>query len=444
MISLSAAMWAAIAGTLTVRSLGRPALAVALYLLTFFAAPHYWWWGNDLPSLRYAFLASILLLVVVLLDASQSEDSGQKYTVVHLAAAGMVLNATFVHFGLASDAATSFNPYVELVKFTLLFVLIWAAIQNRNDFRIVLITIALGAAYIGYEIKFNERGYFNGARLEGVGAPGADASNSLACLMLTILPLIGSLWINGGRREKLIVLLSAPLVLNVILLCNSRGAFLGLIGAAICFLVIARGRTRKQAIKVTALGLLALYFLLGNPRIIERFTTTFAGSEDRDRSAASRIEFWQAGFVMLRDYPLGAGGEAFKYVHGGRYLAQVIGDPTALDRSLHNGYLAEATSWGIQGLVLKLLFIGAALLAAYRTSNRCRLEGRVLDAMVGICMMVSVLALLIHSMFGSFFSSEWGFWVVAILLRYAQLYAVPDAAARPVPSPSVLPAQSAA
>src|SRR5690606_33608939 len=122
---------------------------------------------------------------------------------------------------------------------------------------------------------------------------------------------------------------------------------------------------------------LALYLLLGDPKILERFATTFVGAEERDRSAASRIEFWTAGVLMLRDYPLGAGGGSFKYVHGNKYLAEAGSDQQS--RSIHNGYLTEATDWGIQGLVLKLLFITAALRMAYRTMQHCRKAHRLED-----------------------------------------------------------------
>jgi O-antigen ligase len=248
--------------------------------------------------------------------------------------------------------------------------------------------------------------------------------------MLMTLPLIGSLFVNGSKRDKLIVILAAPLALNVLLLCNSRGAFLGLIGAGLTFFLIARGPTRKQAVRTLMLGSVVLYLLLGDPKILDRFSTTFVGSEDRDNSAASRFQFWEAGLRMVADYPFGAGGGSFKYVHGARYLGQVTGE-NENSRSLHNGYLTEATDWGIQGLFLKLLFFGTAIAAAFRTSNRCRLEGRLDDALVGICVLVSALGFLLHCIFGSFLSNEWAYWVVALLVRYSEVYQTAETSAVP-------------
>ena len=422
-MSPTALTWLLLAGAQLVLSFRRPVWAVGLYMQTFFAAPHLWWWGDEIPSARYALWAGTLLLFVAAFHRFQEPDEDpRRRTIVQYAAIGMALNATFVHFVLATRPDISVNNYVELLKYVLLFFIMGAAIRDRKDFHFALISIALGAAYIGYEVTINDRGDFNGSRLEGVGAPGAETANGLADLMLIILPLTGALFLHRSLIAKGAALLTFPLVLNVLLLCNSRGAFLGLLGVALSFILVAKGVTRRKAIRGLVLGSITLYFLLGDPEIFSRFTTTFVGSEDRDRSASSRFDFWRAGMLMLADYPLGDGGGAFKFVHGSRYLGQATGTDDPDSRSLHNGYLEEATDWGVQGLALKLFFMGGALLAAYRTTNRARIEGRIDDSLIGISVFVTGAGLMIHCLFGSFLSSEWVYWTAALLVRYSELY----------------------
>ena len=423
-MSVTAILWALSAVGLLIGSVLRPSWAVALYMLTFFAAPHLWWWGRGLPSLRYALIAGFILLASVVMHSGRATGRpGISARVPSVAGIVMLVNAGFVHFALATDPVVSLDGYIELLKFVTLYFLLASAIQDRRDMRIVLVSLALGAAYIGYEVTINERGDFEAGRLEGVGAPGADTANALASMLLMVLPLIGSLFIDGKWWQKAMVVIAAPLALNVVILCNSRGAFLGLIGAGLVFFLLARGPTRKKAIKVLSLGALSLYLLLGDPEILDRFTTTFSGAEERDRSAASRIEFWKAGMLMLRDYPLGAGGGSFKYVHGDKYLAEAGSEQTA--RSLHNGYLTEATDWGIQGLIIKLIFVGSAILMAYRTMERCRKAGYLEESLGGISFIVAVAGFMIICMFGSYLQSEWAYWIVAFLVRYSELYAAP-------------------
>jgi O-antigen ligase len=407
-------------------------------MLTFFAAPHLWWWGRDLPGLRYSFISGFVLLASVALNSGGTPGRpGIHARWTSIAALAMVANSTFVHFALATDPAISLEGYIELLKFVLLYFLIAAAIRDRKDMHLVLVSLAFGAAYIGYEVTINERGEFSAGRLEGVGAPGADTANGLASMLLLVLPLIGSLFIDGKKWQKILVALGAPLALNVVILCNSRGAFLGLIGAGLTFLFLARGPTRKKAVRVLVLGAAAFYLLMGDPKILDRFMTTFVGAEERDRSAASRLEFWKAGLFMLRDYPLGAGGGAFKYVHADKYLAEVGSDQLA--RALHNGYLTEATDWGVQGLVLKLFFLGTAIVSAYRTAERCRREGRLEDALVGVSFIVAIVGFLIVCIFGSYLANEWAYWIAALLVRYSELYVRRQEATADAPVGSPVP-----
>jgi putative inorganic carbon (hco3(-)) transporter len=429
-VSLTTIVWAALAGGLCLMSLSRPVWAVAVYMQTFFAAPQLWWWGDELPRFRYALWAGYLVLGAVIVApraiVAPKTIEGKMRTISVL----MLLNATFVHFFLAPSQRISLDTFVEFLKYTLLMFLMSSAIKDRTDFQRVVATLALGAAYIGWEVTINERGDFSGSRLEGVGAPAANTANSLANLMLVVLPLAGSLFLQKSWKWKATCLVAAPLILNVLLLCNSRGAFLGLVGTGIAFVFLAKGVNRKRAIKTLGLAVVALYLLLGDARILDRFMTTFTGSEARDNSASSRLVFWNAGLALLNDHPLGAGGGAFKFALGSRYLAQTTGAEDPDSRSLHNGYLTEATDWGVQGLILKLSLFLVAILAAYRTCEKCRRENRIEEGVLGLCVVTMAVGHLIHCMFGSFLDHEWSFWILALLARYADLYEVPEAQAK--------------
>ena len=435
-MSFTALLWVALACALIAASMLRPAWAVALYMMTFFAAPQLWWWGKDLPEFRYAYLSGFVLMLSVAVSAGRSSQiSIGSARVASITALVMVVNATIVHQFITAIPLISFDTYLELVKFVMLYFLLNAAITSRDDLSLVAASLAFGAAYLGYEITYNQRGDFKGGRLEDVGAPGADTANGLASMLLMILPVIGSLWLTGKKWHKALVIVAAPLTLNVVILCNSRGAFLGLIGGGLVFLFLAKGPSRKRAVRVLILGGAALYLLLGDPKILERFTTTFVGAEERDRSAASRIEFWKAGLLMLRDHPLGAGGGAFKFFYAFQYLEEV--GSVERRRGLHNGYLTEATDWGVQGLLIKLVFLGAAGIAAYRTIKRCRGSGRVDDALVGVSYVGALSSFMIVCIFGSYLNSEWVYWMAALLVRYADIYAEPASVALPERSPAL-------
>jgi hypothetical protein len=45
---------------------------------------------------------------------------------------------------------------------------------------------------------------------------------------------------------------------------------------------------------------------------------------------------------------------------------------------------------------------------------------------VGVSFIVGIAGFLIICLFGSYLGSEWAYWIAAILVRYAELYARPD------------------
>ena len=421
-MSATASIWVVLAVAFLLMSLKRPVWALALYFLTFFAAPSFWWWGDDLPMLRYALWAGFILLGAVVIVRPPGTANAPSADKIRTAAIAMAVNAGLVHVLLGVDRTISLEVLVEFWKYLLLYFLISAAIKDRADLHRAIAVIALGGAYIGWEVTINERGDFSGSRLEGVGAPAAQTSNSLANVMLVTLPLAGSLFLQKSWKWRTVAIVASPLILNVLLLCNSRGAFLGLIGTGISFVLVSRGKTRKRALQTMALASVVLFFLLGDPDILNRFVTTFTGSEERDSSASSRLTFWTAGLRLLNDHPLGAGGGAFKFTLGSRYLSELSGVEDADSRSLHNGFLTEATDWGIQGFLLKMFAFAVALSIAYRAAEKCRREERILDALLGLCLVTTAIGYLIHCFFGAFLDHEWGYWILALLVRYGALY----------------------
>ncbi|NQU20251.1 MAG: O-antigen ligase family protein [Candidatus Nealsonbacteria bacterium] len=404
-------------------ALRKPAWGVALYMLTFFACPPYWWWGESLGDYRWNLYGGVILLVAVLLSRLSAEDDGgeksrgQRWVI--WTSIAILANATLVHFLLAADHEVSADSYTLLAKFVLLFLLIVAATRTLADLRIILLAIVLGAGYIGYEATINDRGQLSGGRLEGIGAAGVDDANGCASLMVTVLPIAGVLFLTGRRWEKLLMLPVAPFIINVILLCNSRGAFLAAIASAVVFLSVVPPPARKQAIKLLALGAVAVWLLLGDPRIIERFTTTFASEEDRDSSAAGRIEFWKSGLAMVADHPFGAGGDGFKKVHGPEYLAR---RDVHEARAIHNGYINEACEWGIQGLILRLCFVAGAAVLVWYTIRSCRKRDATDGMLLGAAVLASMAAFLVTCLFGDRLDSEWGYWVPALAVGFARLF----------------------
>ena len=229
-----------------IAAFGRPAWAVFLYMLTFFMSPGYWWWGGPVASYRWNLYAGIALLLSALIHGRFQLLHNPRIKWFAGVAGILAANAVVVHFLLAPNTEVSLPRLVLHCKLALLFVLITISIKNKKDLTVVLFAILIGASYLGYEVTVNKRGRLMGNRLEGVGVPNASSANDLACLMVTTIPVVAPFMLVGKFHHKIMSFAAGSLILNVILKCNSRGAFLALIGGAFIFMCSAPRMLRLE------------------------------------------------------------------------------------------------------------------------------------------------------------------------------------------------------
>jgi putative inorganic carbon (HCO3(-)) transporter len=416
-LSTTAIVWLLLFLGLSFKALSRPAFGISVYLMTVFALPPAWWWGKDfLSSLtqRWGLVASLILLVAVLIRSTRRPLSALEKTGAWVVAF-YVLNALVVHFGFAANPPLSWENFILLAKQGLLLLLILLAIQSRKDFGIVLKTIFICSAYIGYEVVINDAGKMIKGRLELPVVPDANDSNLLSALLLLCFPIAGYfLLATRSRMDKVVAILGTPFILDTVLLCNSRGAFLALIAMGLWILVFSPGKIRKQSLLLLSLGLMAVLYLAKDEKIWIRFFTTFDDESTRDQSAASRLDFWKQALAMLSEHPLGAGGEAaFKSDLGFSYL-QGLNQPGY--RAVHNGYLDIACGWGVQGICL---YAGVALCSWLQVA-RLRRWAKGQEDTESLMMAVSLQAMfvgqLVASMFISSLDNEWMTWLFALCL----------------------------
>ena len=420
----------------------RPAWGFSVYCLTFFACPPFWWWGGQIRGYSWNLYGGLILLAAVLLEylrlnkstvgksnkkhITLSEHQNEKTPFIKLPQLNllvflMFLNNSFVHFFIAGGSSLSASHYVLMLKIMFLFYLMQMIIKTHKDLRIVIISLMLGIAFIGFQVTINEAGHITAGRLEGVGAPGASDANLLACLIVSFLPFSGALIMTAESKWlKAAAFLCAPFIFNLLLLCSSRGAFLACLTSGFFLILFSRRKEWKITIIAVVLSIAAVVTLLNDPEIIERFKTTFVAEEDQDSSASSRLLFWKAALDMISDYPLGAGGHGFKRKYG-RYYLDKYGVERDV-RAVHNGYLNEACEWGIQGLILKLLLLMFSALAALRASNIVlKSYGNHKVSFLGKSLVAGLVGFLVATLFLDSLDAEWGYWMAAILYSYAKL-----------------------
>ena len=78
-----------------------------------------------------------------------------------------------------------------------------------------------------------------------------------------------------------------------------------------------------------------------------------------------RIDAWKGAIRLMRDYPLGAGGEGFNLLSP-IYIPQVVAEHGGDERSVHNTFLSVGSDWGVLGLSCFLGFLVATFLTLHR------------------------------------------------------------------------------
>lgn len=430
-MSLTALIWLGLFLTLQVKGFSRPIWSVCAYVMTYFAAPQFWWWGRSgmlSVTMSWNLYAACALALTVGMHwhARQRMNIAAKRTYILLVL--FSINAGLVHFLFASNPLVSYTQFDLAWKQSLLAVLTYFAVQRKEDLRIFLIALFCGCVYVGFEVVVRDAGAIERGRLEGIRLPGASDSNGVSGLLTMGLMIGAYLFVSDKSRlaVKAATAIGSVMVVEVLLRCNSRGAFLAAIASTVWLIWGTRGAARRRILAVCALGVLGVLMMAQDAKIFERFATTFAGDEERDASADERLQFWKAALRMLEDYPLGSGGEAaFASDRGVKYIADIRNEY----RAVHNGYLDIATGWGVQGFVLFGAAIGGAAWSAYRVLAQRRREQAgdpdALDStLVGTTVLGILLSQLIVAMFISSLDNEWFYWCITLLLLYSACYQV--------------------
>ena len=231
--------------------------------------------------------------------------------------------------------------------------------------------------------------------------------NVLGGFLATFLPLaVGLVLWNRVRWLQVYAGGCALVILGALVVTASRGALLGLAGAA-CglgwFWLAGRSDSLRRVLQPALLGLLALLSVGG--------LVIFGG----DSSGVNRLALWRSTLTMLSDYPLtGAGLDQFKYRIDDYASPYIYGQSQP---HAHNLFLQSLAEFGLFGLVAIVLLAIITLRLLFRYANLGELAPAVRPVVAGS--LAGLLALFLNGMveYGS-----WGgwfapfFWVLPALL----------------------------
>ena len=388
-----------------VLSVIHPMYPMISYLTFYYAPPHVNWWGRYLPDLRYSLIASGGIVAGLFMKTGSLEpvarDRNRALPWLMLFGANTVLVTLW-----AFDRARSWEWTLAFLKLILLSVLIPATVRTPLHFDAFGAAHIAGASYWGYKAWDDPKR--SAGRLENVGGPDTQNDNQAAGHLLTVIPFVALYVLTEKRKvRRAAVAVAGAFIVNVFILCNSRGATLGLIAMGLAAIMLAGKGKRVKLAGAVAAGAVAV-LLLADPEYISRQQTT---TDPNDNSAQSRLVMWRGGYEMVKDYPLGGGGRAF-HILSPRYIPSILEKDDREERSPHNTYIQLATDWGVQGMVLWLLFMAAT--AATLRRIRVRAAGTGWFYHRALALQLALVGTLTAAFFSSRLYGESIYWMCSL------------------------------
>ena len=352
--------WGGLAASFT----ATPVYGLLVYLFEYYLRPSLHWWGDDLPQWRYSLIVSLVVVLSYAMRSSMLPQLRPSANPAFKWLLGMGAIMLFVT-PFAINVTESWDSTVMFLKFIALYVFIIAILRTEWAFNAFVAVHVAGAGWWGWEVYRDPQR--DASRLLNVGSSDTLNDNQAAGHLLTVLPFVVLfIFTIKDWRLRLLALVAGTFTINTFVLCNSRGATVGLVVALVATFLLARRGHRFRMAGAT-IGVAAAFVVLADPEFITRQMTTLNYQEES--TAQSRISNWHSGLRLIRDYPLGAGGYGYNELSP-VYAPEVTGGRSTGKISPHNTWVLVAAEWGILGFIVYISFI----VSTFRLLHRIRAE----------------------------------------------------------------------
>ncbi|QDS96343.1 O-Antigen ligase [Roseimaritima multifibrata] len=268
-------------------------------------------------------------------------------------------------------------------------------LKDWRTLKWLLVIAVLAQGYNAYQINVDyfQTGFSRFAHGTAWGSAMVD-NNGYSILTVPILGAAFSLALFENKIFFRVLYLGVGMLqVHQIMLLESRGCMLAGI-AMVPILVWYMPRRNGNVMTVAAAFVMAA--ILAGPSVVNEFTSSFAGSGERDSSADSRFKLWQAGMRITQEYPwLGVGPNAARVlVPRPQYYEGGLDQP---DKALHNLFFDVSTGVGIPGFLCYFSLYFMPMFYAWKTYRRDDVEG----GAIRLAVFAGIFGYLVASMFSS-------------------------------------------
>ena len=416
-----------------------PIYGLYFYLATTFVFPPGRWWGYLFGGTRWALLAAAVTVLAILLHRNKLLAKPVWIGSVPAVVISLYAGWMWMQTPWALDLPVHLEGSSRFAKYLLAFWFVYRIADSRERVRDLLFAHVLGCALLGIMAYTTGR---QDGRLDGVGGPGIDDSNTLGMYFATGAMVGFGLVLTQVGWRRWLSLACLAIILEGLVLTNTRGAFLGLV-AGVLTLALFKSKSHQRVFwSLTLLGLLGFSAIMDKSFIDRMWTSrdVTSKSEYADSSARSRVVIAEAQLLMFLDHPMGTGhrGTAAlspRYMDE-RWLSKDASGNAA--RSSHNTFLTSLVEQGVPGAVLfiwlTLWTITALLRSRWQERRHRDPDLTTLVASIGGALAVIFVA----GNTADFLMAEAQFWLFAAMVSILHFAPVGSASGQlTVPSDSV-------
>lgn len=394
-------------------ALVNPIWGVVTYMLVYQIHPPDTWWGMPLTALglRFSMLAAVFTLLGMFTGRKHVPEVRPAFTAWEWGVLALVVIAAMnLAIGVGSGPRT-LQMFEKLWK-VLLFVLILGRLATtRHNLRLVVWALVVGSLYVGYDAFTAPSSSFWLGRLEQIGGPDFSTTSGAAAYMAAMLPIVGTAFLIARRwRWRLLACVSGVLLINAIILCRTRSAFVGLLFGALSAVMVTP-RVRRYRIYLLLIIGAAGAFSLTDDYFLDRMgTLTDKQALAEDPAAVTRTEIWWISLRILSDHPLGIGTGNFTKVVG-------LYSPEHYKRATHNTLITCFVELGIQGGIVFVLMIMGSVRMLYRSARMAHLSDDPVETrMLAFGFFVSLVTYFVTALGTRRFYCESFWWILVLPL----------------------------
>jgi hypothetical protein len=395
-----------------------------LYQIVYMVNPDIRWWSGQIPGVSYSFFTVVLMMIALAINyktlSPLSPWARQPLTKWIV----LFLGVYYLMFFFALNLPLHKQFTFDFTKLVIIVAIAYKLIHSERALNAVLWVYIIGATYVGY-IAYSV-GRNSAGRVEGIGMvdTGGDGNHTAAALVPAAVMLIYQAWM-GNKKTRLLSFFCGALIVNGLVLINSRGAFLGVLAGGGLFLFymlfsrFQRTGQRGMAIVIIIAGISGGLYV-ADETFWERMQTLQA-DEDGDRGGAGRMHFWWGTFDMLEDHPMGMGIGGYQMLSG-LYLDEGAVDYHVENRAVHSSWfqMLSEVGWLGAGIFLGLLLSAWRLLE--NTKKYLISQGRNEAYFQMISLQCAMIAFMITATFIDRIRAEIFFWNFLFIAAAANIY----------------------